>query len=413
MKTSSWLRMAGAALFSAIALPACAQSDDVISNIPVEPFASSGAAVSLTVGEVTDRLHQLGFTGDRCVYQRAVPDRAQSDVLRLDADRACRDDALVTRLSFVGHHVGAYYGASDASDLMQRMIRSLAANGTCVRMEDSNASCTWNAPESSPLIHSLYAYVTFDRVTVEMTSWPSHERPTGRFALQGPDPFEDLDPAAPLGVRTGMTLGELDARLVELGFESTFDQARPRCRWIIDRPADSRIEINSGAPAQCDRDRPIEKLGIHHTEQRLDRIEAAPDQVAMRAKFIGVLGPPSDGQVCPDSLDGLNSRLMICEWNDPQAGGFPHAQFRYMPADLDKSGPRSTFEYRIDYPDSDWRRPTTRSPSAAERAAANRRAVEERQAADAAAKREACGERDTSKVVDERYTQCVLAMPPN
>lgn len=50
---------------------------------------------------------------------------------------------------------------------------------------------------------------------MEVTSWPTRERPTGWFALKGPDPFKDMDPAAALGIKAGMTIVQLDARLAD------------------------------------------------------------------------------------------------------------------------------------------------------------------------------------------------------
>ena len=130
----------------------------------------------------------------------------------------------------------------------------------------------------------------------------------------------------------------------------------------------------------------------------------------MRRRFVAALGPPSEGQVCPERVEDLPRRNMTCEWNDPALSGIVHARTLHNPGDLDSGSPRATFEYRIDYPGSDWRRPVTRTPSAAERRAANQRAAEERRAEEAAAQREACGEPDESRPVDSRYLNCVVQL---
>lgn len=408
MKQSIVLRAIGAALIGAVAQAACAQSDEVLSNIPVEPFADGGVFVSMTVGEATTRLEALGFTGERCAYQREVEEAAGSDVVRLDTRRACREDALVTGMVFIGLHVGSFYGAADADDLMARLTGVLGPGKRCNPTAQNHASCTWNAPDSTPLAHSVSAHVQPGRINLKVTSWPTHERPTGRFALKGPDPFGDMDPAAPLGIAPGMTLGELDARLVELGFETVFDGGRARCRWEIDLPGAARIGISSGAPARCAPDNPMEKLVIHQVERRRELIAAAPEPAEMRRRFVAVLGAPSGSQPCPE--DVAADERVTCEWNEPDLGGIVHARTLHSPGNLERSGPSETFEYQIDYPGGDWRPPTGPVMTAAERRAANVRAREERLAAEAAAKREACGEPDPELVHDERYVNCVLAM---
>lgn len=271
----------------------------------IDPLAPDGFAIGMMADEastLTRKLRYLKLGTPDNTFQRKR-EGATTSIQFLLGDG--RDTRLTGPVSYVQYRTTRVPETGSMTDLVERVKRSLNAEGVCEQLEHDRVNCSWSTPSTAPLVQkvTLIAQSTAPELVLTLEAVPSLEAKIIDALAEAHSWALDMDLVAPYGVSLGMSLAEARAALMGNGFRRLGSE----CEFSEDVPTPNiakRIKLTAGHITECNASKPVSSIYVELEKQSIDSPAALIPQ--MNALF----GAEGD-------CAGIQASRVRCSWESP------------------------------------------------------------------------------------------------